>query len=152
MKNENQEANLQIGILNPNEGHVLDNVAEGVFDYPIDHRWFVEFLNDPRHHLAVAIDDQQVVGMASSVDYVHPDKAPELWINEVGVAPSHRGRGVASQLLRCLFQHGLTLGCKQAWVLTESNNSAARNLYVRAGGKKSDETPVCFSFYLDSES
>jgi hypothetical protein len=27
-----------------------------------------------------------VVGFASAVHYVHPDKAPELWINEVGVA------------------------------------------------------------------
>ena len=56
--------------------------------------WTAEFLADSRHHLAVAVDEGRVVGMASAVHYVHPDKPPELWINEVGVAPTHRGLGI----------------------------------------------------------
>jgi aminoglycoside 6'-N-acetyltransferase I len=59
-----------------------------------------EFLRDERHHLAVAIEDETVVGFASGVHYVHPDKPAELWINEVGVAPSHHRRGIGKPLLQ----------------------------------------------------
>ena len=79
-----------IRILGPGDAAVLDHVAEGVFDNAVDPRWTAEFLADSRHHLAVAVDDGQVVGMASAVHYVHPDKPPELWINEVRVGPLGR--------------------------------------------------------------
>ena len=40
----------------------------------------------------------------SAVHYVHPDKLrPELWINEVGVAASHRRRGLGTRLLLAVF-------------------------------------------------
>jgi hypothetical protein len=40
---------------------------QGVFDNDIDPRRVKEFLADPRHHMAVALMDDQVVGMASAV-------------------------------------------------------------------------------------
>lgn len=79
-----------IRVLGRDESDVLSNVAAGVFDHAIDPRWAAEFMADPRHQLAVAIENGQVVGMASAVHHVHPDKPPELWINEVGVAPTNQ--------------------------------------------------------------
>ncbi len=81
---------ITIRLLGPEDAPVLDRVAPDVFDGAVDARWTGEFLNDVRHHLAVALDDGQVVGMASALHYVHPDKPPELYVNEVGVAPTHR--------------------------------------------------------------
>ena len=103
-----------IRVLGPDDTAVLEQVAVDVFDNEVDPRWSAEFLADPRHHLAVALDDGQVVGMASAVHYVHPDKPPELWINEVAVAPSHHHRGIGRQLLDALFARGRTLGCQEA--------------------------------------
>jgi ribosomal protein S18 acetylase RimI-like enzyme len=137
-------------MLGPTDGAVLQNVAPDVFDYPVDARWSAEFLADPRHHLAVAVDDEsgQVVGMASGLHYVHPDKPPELWVNEVGVAPSHQGRGVGRQVLAALLAHGRTLGCKEAWVLTSQSNTAARHMYAAAGGVEESEAPLMITFAL----
>jgi hypothetical protein len=42
-----------------------------------------------------------VVGFASGVTYLHPDKPIELWINEVGVAKSHQGQGISKSVMRC---------------------------------------------------
>ncbi len=126
----------RIKILEPGHASVLDRVSPGVFDNPIDPRWTAEFLADSRHHLAVAIDGDMVVGMASAVHYVHPDKPPELWINEVGVAPTHRTQGIGRRLLDALFERGRALGCRQAWVATEPGNLPARRLYAGAGGKE----------------
>ena len=136
---------IDVRILGRGEAHVLERVAEGVFDRAIDAAAANAFVSDPRLHLAVAVDDGTVVGMASGVHYHHPDKpVPELWIDEVGVAPSHHRRGLASRLLATLIEHGRSLGCGQAWVLTERDNQAAMQLYAKAGGEPSD--CVMFTF------
>ena len=89
--------------------------------------------------------------MASAVHYVHPDKPPELWINEVGVAPTHRGLGIGRRLLEALFERGRALGCRQAWVGTEASNTAARRLYAAAGGVEAPEPFVMVEFRLMPE-
>jgi len=135
---------LTIHMLGPGDAKLLDNVASNVFDNAIDQRWTAEFLADPRHHMAVAIDDGQVVGMASAVHYVHPDKPPELWINEVGVAPSRQRQGIGQQLIRALFVRGREVGCTEAWLGTEEGNAAARRLYAAVGGNEQPMVYVTF--------
>lgn len=87
------------------------NVAEGVFDDPIDAAAAREFLEDPRHHIAVAVEDGVVVGFVSAVHYVHPDKhRPELWINEVAVAPTHWRQGTGARMMRAVLNEAAGLG------------------------------------------
>jgi ribosomal protein S18 acetylase RimI-like enzyme len=139
---------MEIRILHEGDQPVLDRVAADVFDDPIDARAAGEFLRDPGHRLAVAIDDGVVVGFVSAVVYVHPDKpAPELWINEVGVAPSHQGRGIARRLLASTLEDARASGCHEAWVLTARANQPAMRLYEAAGGEASGDH-VMFTFRL----
>lgn len=125
---------VTLHLLGPGDAGLLARAADGVFDYAIDPRLTAEFLEDPRHHMAIAIDNDTVVGMASAVDYVHPDKPRELWVNEVAVAPTHRRAGIARRLLEALFARGRERGCREAWVGTEHDNVAARALYKDLGG------------------
>ena len=139
---------IEIRVLHSGDSALLTHVAAGVFDGVVDPRWSAEFLADPRHHLAVALVDGQVVGMASALHYVHPDKAPELWVNEVGVAPAHRGGGLGRRLLEALFARGRELGCAEGWVLANHSNDAARRLYEAVGGKEAPIPQVMYSFSL----
>ena len=138
---------IDVRLLGSSDVGVLDRVADGVFDNPVDPRWAGQFFGDPRHHLVVAIDDGVVVGMASAVDYVHPDKAPQLFINEVAVASTHRQRGIAARMLAELLSLGRALGCTEAWVGTEHDNTPARRLYESGGGVA--EPFVLYLFRLD---
>lgn len=142
----------EVRILGRGDAGVLARVAPEVFDEPVDDRWTAELLADARHHLAVALEDGVVVGMASAVSYVNPDKPPELWINEVGVAPTHQGRGLGKRLLQALLARGRELGCGEAWVLTDHANTAARRLYSAAGGREAPEPALMVSFRLDPPS
>jgi aminoglycoside 6'-N-acetyltransferase I len=136
-----------VRILRPNEAAMLDRLAPGVFDDPIDPRATAEFFADPRHHLAVALDGDLVVGMASGVHYVHPDKrAPELWINEVGVSEAYRAQGLGRRLVETLVAHGASLGCTEAWVLTSPDNDVAKRMYRAAGSIPHEETSVMFTY------
>jgi ribosomal protein S18 acetylase RimI-like enzyme len=139
-----------IRLLGAHEASVLDNVATDVFDYAIDPRWCAEFFADPRHHLVVALDDDLVVGMASGVHYVHPDKPPDLWINEVAVAPTHHGQGIGRQIVSTLVAHGKSIGCHEAWVLTSPTNEPAKRMYRAAGAIPDEELSVMFTYRMRS--
>jgi aminoglycoside 6'-N-acetyltransferase I len=134
-------AGVTIQVLGAGDENILTNVAPEVFDNPIDPQLTREFLEDPRHHIAVAIDDGRVVGFASGVHYVHPDKKPELWINEVSIAPTHRRCGLGKAVLNALFEVARAHNCIAAWVLTDRTNIAAMALYSSVGGKEgADDT------------
>src|SRR5262249_59656854 len=97
---------MDIRLLSAHDAAALERVAPGVFDDPLDPAATREFLSDPRHHIAVAIDDGIVVGFVSAVHYAHPDKAaPELWMNEVSVAPPHPGRGIGKARIAAVLGH-----------------------------------------------
>jgi GNAT superfamily N-acetyltransferase len=125
---------LDFRLLIPGDEAVLDQVADDVFDYPVDPAFAAAFLADARHHIIVALDGDLVVGFVSAVDYLHPDKPAELWINETGVALTHQGQGIARRMLAAMLNHGRGLGCGTAWVLTDRINTAANALYRSVGG------------------
>jgi ribosomal protein S18 acetylase RimI-like enzyme len=141
---------VTIRLLSQNEAPVLDNVADGVFDYPVHPRWCVEFFADPRHHLVVALDGNLVVGMASGVHYVHPDKPPQLFINEVAVAATHHKQGIGRRLVTTLVAHGEAIGCDEAWVLTSPDNEPAKRMYRAAGAIPEEELSVMFTYRMRS--
>jgi len=141
---------LSFVIAESSDAHLFRSVEPGVFDSPIDPLLLSEFLNDPRHHIAIAHDDGLIVGFVSALDYVHPDKPRELWINEVGVAAPYRRRGVGKELMTRLLEHARALGCKEAWVLTDGQNEAANALYrsIVAALKPTGQPQTLYSFQL----
>lgn len=142
---------MQIRILESGDDDVLGTIGPDVFDSVLDVGATSEFLRDPRHHIVVAIDGGVVVAFASAVHYVHPDKPlPELWINEVGVASTHRGRGVGKAILQKLLDHARDLGCAEAWVLTDRTNQEASRLYASRGGIEAPIGQAMFTFPLNS--
>jgi aminoglycoside 6'-N-acetyltransferase I len=144
---------MQIRILRAADAGVLTNVAPDVFDDPLIPNAGAGFLSDPRHHLVVALDAGAVVGFVSAVHYVHPDKpAPELWINEVGVAPTHQRQGIARAMLDTMLDHARGLGCREAWVLTDADNARARGLYASIEGAHESDSHVMYTFPLSPRS
>lgn len=140
---------ITVRILGPSEHSALEHVAPDVFDGPVQPELAKQFLRDERHHLAVAISPAgQVVGMASAVHYVHPDKAAQMFINEVGVSQSCEGQGIGKRLLAALLQRASELGCTEAWTATDPENTRAQALYSRAGGEKDAAPFVMFTFPL----
>ncbi len=133
-------------LLSSGDEKLLEASEHGVFDHDIQPDLGSQFLSDPRHHIAVAIEDSIIVGFASAVNYIHPDKPDELWINEVAVAKAFRRKGIADTLLKLLFQCGRGLGFRQAWVLANESNIPAHKLYSKLGGVPKKQ--IMYSFEL----
>lgn len=120
----------------------IEKVGDALFDNPIKRDRAIEFLNDSRHHLVLAFDGAEVVGMASGFHYVHPDKDPSLFIDEAGVIETYQNMGIGRRLIQSLCGHGKEIGCKEAWVLVDESNNAAKKMYKAAGGIRDNE-PIC---------
>lgn len=144
---------MHIRLLNAGDEALLQAVAPDVFDAPIVPAAAAAFLADPNHYLAAALDDGVVIGFVSAVRYFHPDKPnPELWINEVGVAESHQGQGIARRLMEAVLDEARRQGCVEAWVLTNRSNTPAMRLYASSGGNEAeDDDIVMFEFDLEED-
>jgi ribosomal protein S18 acetylase RimI-like enzyme len=142
---------IEIRALGPGDDEIVLGAVADVFDNVPRPALTAEFLNDPRHHIVVALDAGQVVGFVSAVHYVHPDKDPELWVNEVSVAPTHRNLQIGHRMMLEAFALGRKRGCRCAWVLTDGANTAAMRLYAAAGGVAEPVPSVLFEFNLEND-
>jgi ribosomal protein S18 acetylase RimI-like enzyme len=59
----------------------------------------------------------------------------EALIDEIYVAPSHRGQGLASALVQVALEKAKTMNTKAVFLETESDNPQSRVLYERLGFK-----------------
>jgi aminoglycoside 3-N-acetyltransferase I len=108
--------------------------AADLFDSPPLAAATERFLADAGHHLLLAYDESgRAVGMISGVEMTHPDKGTEMFIYELGVAPTARLQGIGSRLVGALGKIARCNGCYGMWVGTETDNDAALATYRRAG-------------------
>lgn len=137
-------------LANKNDDDLFQDVAYDVFDAEVSAESLRSFLDDQNHHMVIAQDGAMIIGFVSAVSYIHPDKPWEIWINEVGVAPDWHGQGIAKSLLSMMLDHGRSIGCVEAWVLTEPENTAANALYRSVARKRGNGPAVTlmYSFTL----
>jgi len=109
--------------------HVLANVDGEIFDHDVDPALLTDYLKDPNHFMCVARLDDLVIGQARAMIHRHPDQARELYIDNVGVAPSHQRKGIATRLIEDLIHIGKEHGCHEIWLGTEPDNEPAKALY-----------------------
>ena len=140
---------MEYKLLDSEDEKLLEDTEDGVFDREVRPDLASQFLSDPRHHIAVAIEDSTIVGIASAVNYIHPDKPDEIWINEVAVAKAFHRKGIADALLKLLFQCGRKLGCEEAWVLTDESNIPGNRLYSKLDGVQKRQ--MMYSFKLSDD-
>lgn len=135
---------VEIRQVRAEDAALLERVADDVFDAAIDPARLAAYLADPGHLMLVALQAGEVVGQLRAMVHLHPDRAPELYLDNLGVTPRLQRRGIARRMLAAMLEIGRSLGCEEAWVGTETDNEAARGLY--RGFKPREEEP--FSLYL----
>jgi ribosomal protein S18 acetylase RimI-like enzyme len=104
----------------------LANVDPDVFDNAIVPEYLDAFLRDPRHLMFIAQDGALVVGMISAVEYYHPDKPAQMWINEVGVAGNYRKQGIGRRLVQAVLADAAARGISYVWLGTDVDNKPAQ--------------------------
>ena len=119
-------------------------LSEDLFDDPPRREWTEEVLSDPRHHLVLAAMGMRLVGFLSAVHYLHPDKAPQMWINELGVVEDQRRKGVARRLVDLAAGTAQGLGCSAIWVLSDPTVEAL-GFYTALGWHREGDHVAMFT-------
>jgi aminoglycoside 6'-N-acetyltransferase I len=126
---------VEIFAIGPEQIPRLAVVDDEVFDARLDPERLRTFVADPTHRMICAFADGVCIGQARGVITRQPDGPSSLYIDNLGVAPSHRRLGLASRLLDELVAWGRANDCASAWVATEMDNEAARALYAGRGAE-----------------
>ncbi|WP_246676699.1 GNAT family N-acetyltransferase, partial [Mesorhizobium sp. B1-1-5] len=137
---------MEIVRLDAGNDALVMRVAEDVFDEPVRPDRLAVYLREPGHFMVVALADGVTVGQCAAIIHRHPDKATELYIDEVGVSPAFQRQGIARKMLDAMFAIGRENGCEEAWVGTEPDNRAARALYESR--EETHESAESFLMYV----
>lgn len=79
-------------------------------------------------------DDSRAVAMATAQLVISTaEGAPSAWIEDVVVAPEHRGRGLGTRLLAALLDWARTAGASRAQLLVDLDNAPALGFYEGLG-------------------
>jgi ribosomal protein S18 acetylase RimI-like enzyme len=129
----------------------LVQAAAVLFDEPPIPEETARFLADPLHYLLIAYLGDAPAGFVTGTRVFHPDKRPEMFLNELGVDEPYRQQGIGRALTKELARIAREAGCAEMWVLTSPDNTAAMNTYRSADGTPGDEQQVMFTYHLHDE-
>lgn len=133
--------------LGPGDEREVERFA-AAFDGPGRPEQIAAFLRDARHHLIVSYVDGEPAGFVSATEILQPDKLPELFLNELGVAEPMRRRGAATAMMAELERLGGEVGCVAIWVLTDEDNPAAMATYAKSGATWDGRRHIMFELDL----
>ena len=126
----------------PAEIPLFDKVAPDVFDGPIDRALLDAYVAAPGHLMVIAVEAGVVVGQARGVIHRHPDRADELYVDNLGVGPAAQRRGIGRRLMDELIAWAKVRGAESAWVATEPDNGPANALDRKLGAE-----PVAMTYF-----
>lgn len=127
---------MQIRLLTPSDGHVLDRIAADDADFDIEGRGeekeelepraAIEFLSDPGVLCWAAFDDDEVVGfLHCQTIRKHAGKPLEMLLYEIGVRACARRKGVGRALMAAMGTHMKERSITEVWVLADNPGAVA---------------------------
>ncbi len=138
---------VEIFLADPDHAAAFDAVHDDVFDGPILPDMLTSFLADPKQHIVIAIDGDLICGICSGQHHHHPDKRPDMWINELSVAEPWRRQGLATRMINALCDHARSLQCTEIWVVADPTETA-EGFYVSLGWRREGTRLAMFSLTL----
>ena len=73
------------------------------------------------------------MGQLRAIVHHQPDAAPDLYLDNLGVAPAWRRRGIGRALVEAARQEARRRGCRELWLAAEPDNDEARAFYTALG-------------------
>ncbi len=97
--------------------------------------------------MLVAYDDKKPVGLAIAAKQLKPDGEHWLYVDELGVRPDYRKRGIGRSLMEELLKIAKKWNLDELWLGTEPENDAANHFY-RSLGLSEEEHFIGYTYDL----
>ncbi|MFC5004179.1 GNAT family N-acetyltransferase [Dactylosporangium cerinum] len=100
------------------------------------------FVQSPGTIAFIAVDGHEVQGWCWGYVLARPDGTSMLYLHNLEVTESCRGRGIGRRLLRSFMEAGAQLGASKMFLVTGEENAAARGLYESMGAGLATQGPT----------
>ncbi|MBI4099894.1 GNAT family N-acetyltransferase [Candidatus Microgenomates bacterium] len=106
---------------------------------PKGKKYFTQLVTNPKACCLIAKDDYRPVGyIAAAPKDINYSRSKYFEINNMGVSPDYRSRGVGSQLMRACLAWAKKQGFQKAYVNAYFQNSGAVKFYKKNGFSEID--------------
>lgn len=96
-------------------------------------QYFKDLLSSGNTHLFLAeLDNKDIAGMLTIGTYMTPT-GMKVWIEDVVVDDSQRGKGIGKDLIQFAIDYAKTLKAKDIRLTSRPSRTAANQLYIKMG-------------------
>jgi aminoglycoside 6'-N-acetyltransferase I len=114
---------------------------------PYDEESLKQIVNNSNYVLLIAYDGEKPVGITIAAKQLKPDGKHWLYVDELGVRPHYRQRGIARSMVEKLFEIAKEWNLEELWLGTEPDNDPANGLY-RSLKPSETETFIGYTYTL----
>ena len=92
------------------------------------------FLNEKNAYGYIAVDDGKAIGFAYGYVLNEPDGRKTFYLHAIDIMTGYQNLGYGTELVRFVYAHSKSLGCRKMFLMTNTGNVSACRCYEKAGG------------------
>jgi ribosomal protein S18 acetylase RimI-like enzyme len=141
------QVDITVRRLGPGDESTLVDIVRGYKGRVIEVEYATQLLANPLNFLLLGEHERRAVGFVWGYLLQRLDRDQhQLFIYEVEVSPDARRQGVGTSLMNFIASYTKEHRLLEAFVLSDSDNSAAHGLYRNTGATKAEQLSVMFLY------
>ncbi len=104
------------------------------------------FLNEKNAYGYIAVDDGKAIGFAYGYVLNEPDGRKTFYLHAIDIMTGYQNLGYGTELVRFVYAHSKSLGCRKMFLMTNTGNVSACRCYEKAGGISAAADVVMYEY------
>ena len=104
------------------------------------------FLNEKNAYGYIAVDDGKAIGFAYGYVLNEPDGRKTFYLHAIDIMTGYQNLGYGTELVRFVYAHSKSLGCRKMFLLTNTGNVSACRCYEKAGGTSAAADVIMYEY------
>ena len=104
------------------------------------------FLNEKNAYGYIAVDDGKAIGFAYGYVLNEPDGRKTFYLHAIDIMTGYQNLGYGTELVRFVYAHSKSLGCRKMFLMTNTGNVSACRCYEKAGGISATADVVMYEY------
>ena len=94
----------------------------------------------------IAEDNGKAVGFAYGYVLHEPDGRKTYYLHAIDIMAGYQNLGYGTELVRFVYAHSKSLGCRKMFLMTNTGNVSACRCYEKAGGTSAAADVVMYEY------
>ena len=104
------------------------------------------FLSEKNAFGYIAGDNGKAVGFAYGYVLNEPDGRKTYYLHAIDIMAGYQNLGYGTELVRYVYAHSKSLGCRKMFLLTNTGNVSACRCYEKAGGTSAAADVIMYEY------